>query len=83
MNQVATSEPSSGAEQFLTFVLGGEEYGVQHGEGPPAKLYGYRKMNRSRAASSAEACSRNRKSQAFGAVRHGSPRPSAPARVAR
>jgi purine-binding chemotaxis protein CheW len=28
MNQVVTSEPSSGAEQFLTFVLGGEEYGV-------------------------------------------------------
>lgn len=28
MNQVATTEPSSGAEQFLTFVLGGEEYGV-------------------------------------------------------
>jgi purine-binding chemotaxis protein CheW len=29
MNQAnATSEPSSDAEQFLTFVLGGEEYGV-------------------------------------------------------
>jgi purine-binding chemotaxis protein CheW len=28
MNAVATTEPSSGAEQFLTFVLGGEEYGV-------------------------------------------------------
>jgi purine-binding chemotaxis protein CheW len=28
MNQVVTSEPSSDAEQFLTFVLGGEEYGV-------------------------------------------------------
>jgi purine-binding chemotaxis protein CheW len=28
MNQVVTTEPSSGAEQFLTFVLGGEEYGV-------------------------------------------------------
>jgi purine-binding chemotaxis protein CheW len=27
MNEIAT-EPSSGAEQFLTFVLGGEEYGV-------------------------------------------------------
>jgi len=28
MNAVTTSETSSGAEQFLTFVLGGEEYGV-------------------------------------------------------
>jgi purine-binding chemotaxis protein CheW len=28
MNAVVTTEPSSGAEQFLTFVLGGEEYGV-------------------------------------------------------
>jgi purine-binding chemotaxis protein CheW len=28
MNQVVSSEPSSNAEQFLTFVLGGEEYGV-------------------------------------------------------
>ena len=28
MNQVVSTEPSSGAEQFLTFVLGGEEYGV-------------------------------------------------------
>jgi purine-binding chemotaxis protein CheW len=26
--QVVSTEPSSGAEQFLTFVLGGEEYGV-------------------------------------------------------
>jgi purine-binding chemotaxis protein CheW len=26
--QVVATEPSSGAEQFLTFVLGGEEYGV-------------------------------------------------------
>jgi purine-binding chemotaxis protein CheW len=28
MNAVVTTEPSSDAEQFLTFVLGGEEYGV-------------------------------------------------------
>ena len=28
MNAVVSTEPSSGAEQFLTFVLGGEEYGV-------------------------------------------------------
>jgi purine-binding chemotaxis protein CheW len=28
MNAVVTTEPSTGAEQFLTFVLGGEEYGV-------------------------------------------------------
>ena len=28
MNQVVAIEPSSDAEQFLTFVLGGEEYGV-------------------------------------------------------
>ncbi|HVY83170.1 MAG TPA: chemotaxis protein CheW [Steroidobacteraceae bacterium] len=28
MNQVVSTEPSTGAEQFLTFVLGGEEYGV-------------------------------------------------------
>jgi purine-binding chemotaxis protein CheW len=28
MNAVVTTEPTSGAEQFLTFVLGGEEYGV-------------------------------------------------------
>jgi purine-binding chemotaxis protein CheW len=28
MNQVVSNEPSSNAEQFLTFVLGGEEYGV-------------------------------------------------------
>jgi len=28
MNAVVSSEPASGAEQFLTFVLGGEEYGV-------------------------------------------------------
>jgi purine-binding chemotaxis protein CheW len=26
--QVVSTEPSTGAEQFLTFVLGGEEYGV-------------------------------------------------------
>jgi purine-binding chemotaxis protein CheW len=28
MNAVVSTEPSSDAEQFLTFVLGGEEYGV-------------------------------------------------------
>ena len=28
MNQVVTAEPSPDTEQFLTFVLGGEEYGV-------------------------------------------------------
>lgn len=28
MNAVVATEPSSDAEQFLTFVLGGEEYGV-------------------------------------------------------
>lgn len=28
MNQAVTTEPTSGTEQFLTFVLGGEEYGV-------------------------------------------------------
>ena len=28
MNAVVTTEPATGAEQFLTFVLGGEEYGV-------------------------------------------------------
>ena len=28
MNAVVNTEPSSDAEQFLTFVLGGEEYGV-------------------------------------------------------
>jgi purine-binding chemotaxis protein CheW len=28
MNAVVTADPSSDAEQFLTFVLGGEEYGV-------------------------------------------------------
>ncbi len=28
MNHVATTDQTSGAEQFLTFVLGGEEYGV-------------------------------------------------------